>query len=158
MNQLSNGKLPSSNDVTDPVDYESDFVLWIDKQVGLLHEQKFEQLDLGNIIEELDSMGKSLRGELSSRLRVLLLHLLKCQFQPENKSGSWLGTITEQRSEIASLLEQNPSLRREVAQRAQRSYAAAVHGASMETGLPGSIFPSTSPYSHEQLLDPDFFP
>jgi hypothetical protein len=158
MDQPGSDELFTSNEVTDPADYESDFILWIDKQVELLRAKKFEQLDLLNVVEEFDALAKSLRRELSSRLRVLLLHLLKCQFQPENKSGSWLGTITEQRSEIASLLEQNPSLRREVAQRAQRSYAAAVHGASMETGLPGSIFPSTSPYSHEQLLDPDFFP
>ena len=103
-------------------------------------------------------MGKSLRRELSSRLRVLLQHLLKCQYQPENKSGIWLGTITEQRSEIASLLEQNPSLEREVAHRAQRSYSGALHGASVETGLPESTFPSDSPYTGGTIIRPALFP
>jgi hypothetical protein len=158
MDQPGSDELFTSNEVTDPADYESDFILWIDKQVELLRAKKFEQLDLLNVVEEFDALAKSLRRELSSRLRVLLLHLLKCQYQPENTSGSWLGTITEQRSEIASLLEQNPSLKREVSQRAQRSYSAALHGASVETGLPESTFPSDSPYTAEQLLDPRFFP
>jgi hypothetical protein len=158
MNKLSSDTFLPPNDVTDPADYENDFLLWIEKQVELLRAKKFEQLDLDNIIEEMDSMGKSLRRELASRLEVLLMHLLKCQCQPEQKSGSWLGTIHAQRSQIRRLLEENPSLRREVTQGAQRAYASALQGASLETGLPESNFPSENPYSSEQLLDSHFFP
>jgi hypothetical protein len=158
MNKLSGDTFLPPNDATDPADYENDFLLWIEKQVELLRAKKFEQLDLDNLIEEMDSMGKSLRRELGSRLKVLLMHLLKCEYQPEKKSGSWLGTIHTQRDDIAALLEENPSLRREVPERAQRAYASAVHGASLETGLPETTFPSAIPYSTDQLLDPRFFP
>ncbi len=159
MNKLSSGNtLLPPTDVTDPADYESDFVVWIDKQVELLRAKKFDQLDLENLIEEMDSMGKSLRRELGSRLSVLLQHLLKCQFQPHMKSKSWVSTIHEQRTQIIDLLEQNPSLRREVEQRAARAYHAAIQGASLETGLPESDFPSENPYSGKQLLDTRFFP
>jgi hypothetical protein len=158
MNKLSSDTFLPPNDVTDPADYQNDFLLWIEKQVELLRAKKFEQLDLDNIIEEMDSMGKSLRRELGSRLKVLLIHLLKCQFQPEKKSSGWLGGIEEQRSEILDLLEQNPSLRREVSNGAQHAYASAVRRSSIETGLPASTFPVENPYSSEQLLDLDFIP
>jgi hypothetical protein len=139
-------------------DYETDFVLWIEKQVELLRAKEFDELDLDNLIEEIDSIGKSLRLELGSRLKVLLIHLLKCQFQPEKKSSGWLGSIEEQRSEILDLLEQNPSLRREVSNGAQGKYASAVRRSCIETGLPASTFPAENPYSSDQLLDPDFIP
>lgn len=71
-------------------------------------------------------MGKSHRRELGSRLRVLLIHLLKYQFQPEKQGSSWLGSIGEQRSELRDLLEQNPILQREVEQQAARVYPNAV--------------------------------
>lgn len=158
MNKLSSNNLLPPHDVTDPADYENDFVLWIDKQVELLRAKKFEQLDLDNIIEEMDSMGKSLRRELGSRLRVLIIHLLKCQFQPEKKGSSWLASIGEQRSELRDLLDQNPSLKRDVEQQAARVYANAIQRAADETGLPKTIFPSENPYSSEQLLAPHFLP
>jgi hypothetical protein len=158
MNKLSSETFLPPRDVTDPADYENDFLLWIDKQVELLRAKKFEQLDLNNLIEEMDSMGKSLRRELNSRLEVLLMHLLKCEYQPDMKSSSWRGTIHTQRSQLRGLLEENPSLRREFSQRAQRAYTFAVQGASLESGLPESTFPAENPYSGEQLLDSKFFP
>ena len=159
MNKLSsNTDLLPPDDVTDPADYENDFVLWIDKQVELLRSKKFEQLDLDNIIEEMESMGKSHRRELASRLEVLLMHLLKCQCQPEKKSGSWLGTIGEQRSEIQKLIKQSPSLRRDVMRGVQEAYPMAVHRASLETGLAKSRFPSENTYSTDELFNPEFFP
>ena len=103
-------------------------------------------------------MGKSHRRELGSRLRVLLIHLLKYQFQPEKQGSSWLGSIGEQRSELRDLLEQNPILQREVEQQAARVYPNAVQRAANETGLATATFPSENSYSSDQLLDPCFFP
>ena len=143
---------------TDPADYENDFLLWIEKQAALLRAEKFGELDLENLIEEIDSMGRSLRRELHSRLTVLLMHLLKCQFQPEKKSSSWQGSIMEQRSDIELLLIDNPSLRREVEKSATTRYPNAVKRAVIETGLPRSTFPALMPYSAEQLLDEEFTP
>lgn len=158
MNKLSSDNSPLLEDATDPAGYENDFLLWVEQQVELLRAKKFEQLDLNNIIEEMESMGKSLRRELGSRLKVLLMHLLKCEYQPEKKSVSWLGTIAEQRDEIEALLEDNPSLQADVASRSQRAYAQAVRAAARETGLPETTFPPDNPYSAGQLLDHGFFP
>jgi hypothetical protein len=159
MNQLTTEKtLLPHNDVTNPADYETDFVLWIGKQLELLRAKRFEQLDLDNIIEELDGMNKSVRHALGSRLETVLVHLLKCQFQPERVSGSWRGSLREQRSRIARIIDDSPSLAQYVMPYAARSYKAAVDRAADETGLQRSTFPAENPYTQDQLLDPEFIP
>ncbi len=139
-------------------DYESDVVLWFEKQVELLRAGKYDQLDRDNLIEELEAMPARDRRELGSRLRVLVIHLLKCNYQPEKISVSWLTTINTQRFEIADLLDQSPSLRREIAARALRAYPSAVRAAALETGLAESAFPNENPFSPDQLLDTHFIP
>lgn len=138
--------------------YERDFALWIAQQAELLRAKRFEQLDLDNLIEEIETVGRSERHELRSRLEQLLLHLLKCQFQPERKSGSWLATLYEQRTRIAAIGKDSPSLKRVIVQFANEAYPHAVRLAAYETGLPASTFPAANPYSKDQLLDPDFIP
>ena len=156
MTELSTLRAPDES--TDPGAYERDFVLWIDTQLEILRARKFEQLDLVNVIEELDAMGKNQRHELRSRLETLLVHLLKCQFQPEHKSGSWVATVHEQRSQIVHLLRASTSLKSAVEQFATASYAAAVRRAAAETGLPRSAFPREYPYTNTELLDLEFVP
>lgn len=103
-------------------------------------------------------MAGSERRELSLRLQVLLLHLLKCGFQPGRKSRSWLITIIEQRAAILEHLEQSPSLRRHADTFASKAYGTAVTLAANQTGLKKSAFPPENPYTVQQLLDPELFP
>jgi hypothetical protein len=140
------------------VEYEQDLALWYARQADLLRERRFDQLDLENLIEELEVAKKNLERELNSRLRVLLMHLLKCQFQHGRISGSWRGTLSEQRAEIRDLIEENPSFRPGLIHVAAKVYPMAVHRAAEETGLPESTFPAANPYSSEQLLDRHFVP
>ncbi len=81
--------------------YDRDFFLWLDEQAELLRAKDFERLDLIHLVEEIEAMSGSLKRELGSRLEVLILHLLKCEFQPERKSSSWVGTIGEQRTQTS---------------------------------------------------------
>ncbi|UOD30595.1 DUF29 domain-containing protein [Massilia violaceinigra] len=141
-----------------PVGYEDDFVLWIEQQANLLNARQFEQLDIHHLTEELKAMVGHRRRELGSRLEVLIMHLLKCQFQPSFKSSSWLNTIDQQRGEIAELVRESPSLAPTIAQVARRRYARARRMASRETQLDRKEFPSELPYSVQQLLDDDFVP
>lgn len=138
--------------------YDSDFAAWIDTQRALLHAKQFNELDLANLIDELDAMGKNQRHEVRSRIETLLMHLLKCCYQPEHKSRSWVGTVHEQRSQILQRLDDSPSLRHLVDDFARQRYASAVRRAAAETGLPESRFPVENPWSAGQLLDPDFIP
>jgi hypothetical protein len=139
-------------------EYEQDLAVWYQRQADLLRERRFDQIDLENLIEELEVAGKNLHRELKSRLRVLIMHLLKCQFQHERISGSWRGTLSEQRDEIRDLIEENPSLSPGVMQVAAKVYAGAMQRAASETGLTESSFPAANPYSRDQLLDRHFIP
>jgi hypothetical protein len=139
-------------------DYEQDLALWYARQAELLRERRFDQLDLDNLIEELDAAVGTLRRELGSRLEVLLIHLLKCEFQRQRVSRSWLSTLDEQRSQIEKLLEENPSLRPSAMLVAEKVYPVAVRRASTQTGVPRSTFPPANPYSKDQLFDFDFVP
>ncbi len=142
----------------DAASYEKDFVLWIEHQLALLKAKKFDSVDFENVIEEFDSMSRRERHELASRIENVLLHLLKCQFQPEYRSGSWLATLREQRSQIIRQIKSSPSLNNLVATYADNAYAAAVDRAVAETGLPISHFPAVNPYASDALLDPAFVP
>ena len=77
--------------------YEKDFYAWTQRQSNLIALKEWERLDAVNVIEELESLGRKERQELRNRLGILLGHLLKWQFQPEQRSNSWRGTIREQR-------------------------------------------------------------
>ena len=78
--------------------YETDFVAWTEKTVQLIRARQFGQVDWDAVIEEIESLGRSDRRELKSRLEVLLQYLLKWQFQSSLRSGSWQITIDVQRN------------------------------------------------------------
>ena len=123
-----------------------------------MRAEDFADVDWDNVIEEIDSVGASQRNELKSRLKELLMHLLKWQFQSEKQSHSWHTSIIMQRNAIDDLLEDNPSLRRQVPEMIDIVYRRAVRDAMVETKLARSVFPARSPYSPMQILDDDFFP
>jgi hypothetical protein len=145
-------------DASPPPGYEGDFVLWLRSQAQLLRERKFEALDLDNLIEEIDGMARSERRELRHRLALVLVHSLKCKYQPGHLSHSWLGTLIEQRRQISQLIKDSPSLKRLVAEYTGDAYESAADQAAQETGLARSTFPASCPFSEAELLDPRFIP
>jgi hypothetical protein len=139
-------------------EYEKDFYAWTFHHADLLRHRKFEELDIDNIAEEIESMGKSVRRELINRLAVLLAHLLKWQFQSERRSNSWRNTIEEQRDEISELIEDSPSLKHELDEKLARAYKRATLIASTETGMNRDSFPKICPFTLNNALDFKFFP
>ena len=91
--------------------YEQDFYQWTQEQTELMKAGALSQLDIPNLIEEIEAMGRSEKRELRSRLTVLLMHLLKWDYQPDRRSGSWKSTINTQRMDIDFVLKDNPSLK-----------------------------------------------
>jgi hypothetical protein len=138
--------------------YDQDFVLWSERQAALIRAGRFERVDWENVAEAIESLGISDRRQLRHRLEVLMMHLLKWQFQPLHRSRSWQSTIRVQRGRIERLLEESPSLRREVGDLSREEYATARAEASGETGFALRTFPKTPPYTPDQILDEDFFP
>ena len=140
------------------LEYDQDFYSWIYKNIDLLKQRKFSEIDVDILIDELESMAKRDRRELTSRLMILIAHLLKWQFQPEQRSGSWQGSIDEQRVQLLEQVEESPSLKKNLEESITKSYPKAVALAIKETKLLPKTFPKTCPYSIEQLLNEDFYP
>ncbi len=138
--------------------YDRDFYSWLTENSRLLQDGKLQEIDALHIAEELEALGKSERRALMSRLTVLLAHLLKWQFQPARRSRSWRNTLRVQRLDIMDLLNDSPSLAHEMTRRMDSAYRKAALLAEEETGIEQQAFPSTCPYTLEQMLDEAFFP
>jgi Domain of unknown function DUF29 len=106
--------------------YESDFLGWTQEQAKLLRLQQWDLVDIENIIEEVETLGRQERKEIRNRLGVLIGYLLKWQYQPERRGNSLLATIREQRREVNTLLQESPSLKPYPSEAIQSAY---------ETGL-----------------------
>lgn len=138
--------------------YDQDFFLWTQEQAQLLREHRFAELDLANLLEEVESVGRSEKREIRSRLTVLLAHLLKWKYQPDARKPQWASTIAEQRVSLRDVLDDNPSLRRRPAEIFARAYAAARLQATKETGIAVALFPESSPFTPEQVLNTEYLP
>ncbi|MGB7439502.1 MAG: DUF29 domain-containing protein [Coleofasciculaceae cyanobacterium] len=138
--------------------YEKDFYGWTIEQAKFLQEQKWSYLDIPNLVEEIESLGRQERRELKNRLGILLGHLLKWEFQPQSRSRSWLATIREQRLQVLQLLAESPSLQPMLPEAKETAYKSALNLAVRETSLSYKVFPQECPYSLEQVLDSGFFP
>lgn len=139
--------------------YEADFYAWAQEQVKLLREGKLSSLDILNLAEEIESLGRQERRELRNRLGILLGHLLKWEFQCSHRSKSWRATIREQRYQILKLLEESPSLQPHLPTALEEAYPSALNLAVCETSLDYVEFPPICPYDLErEVLNSSFFP
>lgn len=150
----TNPKIPMPS----PSLYETDFYAWTQEQATLLRNEQWSQIDLQNLIEEIQSLGKQQRQELRNRLSVLIGHLLKWHYQSGRRSRSWLATLRIQRLDIAELLEDNPSLKPYLEEALCKAYLKGVELAVGETDLPKRTFPVECPYSLVEIVDDDFYP
>jgi len=135
--------------------YERDFYAWATEQAALLRAGRLAAADIAHIAEEIDSMGRSERRELTSRLAVLLTHLLTWDAQPERRGRSWLLTIREQREQVAPVMDDNPSLRGQIGEILAKAYYLALLAAQRETDLPEKAFPADCPWTFDQAMHGD---
>lgn len=136
--------------------YETDFNSWIQENITLLKQSRFNEIDSGNIIEELEGLIRRDKRELESYLLILITYLLKWQYQEVYRCNEWLCKIIEQRMLIKHLLEDMPSLESFLPIAIENIYSNSVELATVETG--NSIFPADCPYGIKQLLNEDFYP
>lgn len=137
--------------------YGTDFYAWLTEQAGHLRAKRWEALDLENLVEELDTLGRSERNALWRHLRILLVHLLKWRYQPERRIRSWRGSIPRARQNVARRLQQ-PGLRRALSAFIAEAYTDARRLAADQTGLPLATFRERCEWHEDQLQDVDFFP
>jgi hypothetical protein len=140
------------------INYEQDFYGWTQEQAGLLRAGRLTDLDIGNLIEEVETMGRSEKRELESRLTGLLTHLLKWKYQEVRRGRSWELSIIEQRLKFKQTLSENPGLKPHLAEILERSYEFAVIYAARETKISRNVFPVVCPWSLEEAIQTDFYP
>ena len=135
--------------------YETDYYLWLQDTIEKLKEQNYEQVDWANLLDEIEDMPRRERRSLESNLVVVLLHLLKWQYQSSRRSGSGSGSIIEHRRRIKKALKDSPSLKNYLEEVLVECYESAAEQASAETELPIETFPGNCPYSIDQILEAD---
>lgn len=136
--------------------YEDDLYAWVQEQVEFLQAGHVAGLDLKNIAEELGDVGKAQSWRLWSILRVLVMHMLKWDQQPERQSVSWVRSIREQRRRYATLLETSPSLKARRDDVLASVYPTARDWAADETHIPEDECPARCPYTWDDILDRPF--
>ncbi|WP_422409790.1 MULTISPECIES: DUF29 domain-containing protein [unclassified Endozoicomonas] len=155
--------------------YEFDYYQWVQQQKKLLENRQFDRLDLDNLIEEVEGMGKSEPRSLESHLVVLLQHLLKYQYQtyilnpqmPEPKVfRSWFGSIRNARDDAGKVLLANPSLRPRLDGLFVSAYKEGKKRAIREMNdylpkqkwLTEDSYPECCPWSFEEIMTEDWLP
>lgn len=146
-------QLPKTNNL-----YDSDYFKWLETTVNHLKNKDFNHLDLNNLIEEIETLGRSEKRELESRLTILLMHLLKYKYQSSKRSNSWLFTIREQRLRIEKSLKDSPSLKNYLQNIFRETYSDTRALAADETGLTIDTFPQDCPFKIELVLNLNWLP
>ena len=138
--------------------YETDYLQWIETTVEQLRNSEYDRIDWDNLIDEIEDMARSQRRSLKSNLVVVLLHLLKWQYQPEKRSSSWELSLLEHRNRLQDDIQDSPSLQPYFESILAQAYMRAIKQAKAETGLPLGTFPNGCPYDAASILDDDFLP
>ena len=136
--------------------YEDDLYGWVLEQVELLRAGHLDKIDAKNIAEELRDVGTSEYDKLWSSLRVLVMHMLKWDQQPEFRTPSWAYSIREQRKRCAKVLKRNPGLASHRDEALADAYDSARLWAANETNLPVDEFPNECPYDWDDILNRPF--
>jgi hypothetical protein len=139
--------------------YEIDDYLWIQETVKLLREKRFSELDLDNLIEELDDLGREKKHRVENLLKQVIIHLLLLQFWQKEynyNANHWRGEIRTFRQDLELKLTTN--LHNFLNLNLEKIYQKALRITKDKTGLNFSVFPKQCPYTLDQLLDEDWFP
>jgi len=131
--------------------YEADETAWLDAMAKLVRERCVDDLDYPHLAEYLEDMARRDRKEVSSRLRVLLIHVLKWIYQKDMRSPSWRLTVLEQQAELETDLDKGV-LRNHATESLAAIYEKGVKYAAQETNLPAEGFPNQCPWTLDQLM------
>lgn len=134
------------------LEYDKDFFKWASNQAKFLKKGDFLKLDIDNLIEEIESLGRSEKRTLESYLTILLMHKLKVKYQPGMHTNSWDLSMKEANFKAQTTLEENPSLKHKLKEITKKAYFSARIKAALETELPEKTFPEECPWSLKDLF------
>src|SRR5262249_5735661 len=125
-------------------------------QARFVRERRWDDIDRENLAEEIESLGREQFNKLASALRVLLLHFLKWDQQPDKRTRSWVLSIEACRIDLEDVIDDNPGLKPRIDEAIARAYRRARIDAARETGLEESRFPERCPYAWTDIVSRDF--
>jgi hypothetical protein len=140
--------------------YETDYYLWLKVTENHLRKGNLAEVDLENLIEEIESLGKAEKRKVNSYLRQLLIHLLVYQHwqaEREYSGRGWIVEIDNFRYELNVLL-QSRTLYNLMVSEFETVYQSARKAAIKKSGLDSKLFPVECPFTVEEVLDEDFLP
>ncbi|MBW4522411.1 MAG: DUF29 domain-containing protein [Scytolyngbya sp. HA4215-MV1] len=138
--------------------YEIDYLQWLETTADKLKMRDYANIDWENLSDEIEDMGRRERRSLERNLVVILLHLLKWQYQTSKRGGSWKSSIVEHRRRIRKALQDSPSLKSYLEELFAECYGDAVEQAIAETERPAETFSLDCPYTLVEVLDAEFLP
>ena len=138
--------------------YEKDFYSWTQQQANLLRSGKLQALDVANILEEIETLGRSERASLKSSYRLICAHLLKMKYQTAKYTRSWYNTVDRERGEVVDILAENPGLRPSREEVFAKAYGLGRRDAMRETGMPLKSFPESPPFTLAECESTAFLP
>ncbi len=139
--------------------YEIDGYLWLEETIKLLRTNRLEDLDLDNLIEELESLGKRDLNQVRSLLRQIIIHLLLLEYwheEHERNYRHWQGEVTAFRADLSDSL--TTTLKNKLNEDLASIYQTGLKIVLQKTGLSKDTIPEKCPYSFEQLLDDSWYP
>jgi hypothetical protein len=135
-----------------PIARETDLYSWARRQAELLRAGRLSEIDATAIAEEIDDVGEERYDKLESALRMLMLHLVEWDHQPDKRTRSWTLTIREQRRRAERQLRKNPGLKSQVDEALEAAYEDARVEAASETGLALNLFPVQRPLEYAEIM------
>ncbi|HYD70927.1 DUF29 domain-containing protein [Azospirillum sp.] len=144
--------------------YDSDFYAWTQEQAARLRRAAAERInvdvDWENVAEEIESMGRSDKREIESRLEELLLHLAKLAWSPDaNPRRGWKLSVAKQRAGIARRIEESPSLKHYPGEALAKCWTDARRQAEVDLDRSDDSLPAACPWDLKtQILDADWLP
>ncbi|NJL48382.1 MAG: DUF29 domain-containing protein [Leptolyngbyaceae cyanobacterium SM2_5_2] len=141
--------------------YNIDYQRWLERTVAQLKAEDFSNLDLENLIEEIESLGKSDKRAILSYLLRLCEHLLKLKYWEAERElcfRGWILEINNFRLEIDLILKDSPSLKPLLSEAFLSAYQKARKNMLKVIGVPSSSISQVPDFTLEQALDEDWFP
>jgi len=138
--------------------YDVDDDQWLEQTINLLKNHQFQQLDLDNLIEELEDLGREKKNAVASLLEQIIRHLLLLQYwttEAEYNAVHWQEEIYNFRTQLRRTITTN--LRKYLKDELTSIYQDALGFVKIKT-TNLVTFPTECPYSQEQLLDRSWLP
>lgn len=132
--------------------YDEDFAAWVYYQADAIKAKRFDELDLEELADEVESLAKRNFRSLKGALHIVLLHMLKWDYQPERRGESWRTSIRDQREEVLEELEESPSFKARIDDAVTWAYRAARRHASEQTGVFLQLIPDVCPYTWDEIM------